>query len=269
MYACIYTSANLVRQEEPHADRHRPTRKRPPPQARRDVGASFLVSVALRLLRHQCAERAQRLREPRLRSRPTPANESNAPPAPRRRPASSRSSRGASGERRGRRRGPCAATPSSPGSRRRCVRAAAQARCSRRRCARAPTNAPRVKRVKSQFAGPRQRDARRPVIAAREVGAQASATSAWPRLLAFPLLALLAFLIFRGVASLLPIAVGATSVFGAFAVLRAVNVALPLSVVRAEPRDRARPRPRRSTTACSWSRASARSWAQARDRRER
>ena len=67
-------------------------------------------------------------------------------------------------------------------------------------------------------------------IAGREVGAQASRDLGLAEALAFPLIALLAFLIFRGVAALLPVAVGATSVFTAFALLRVVNVALPLSV---------------------------------------
>jgi uncharacterized membrane protein YdfJ with MMPL/SSD domain len=67
-------------------------------------------------------------------------------------------------------------------------------------------------------------------IAQREVGAQASKDLGLAELLAFPLIALLALLIFRGLAALLPVAVGATSVFTAFAALRAFNVALPLSV---------------------------------------
>ena len=67
-------------------------------------------------------------------------------------------------------------------------------------------------------------------IAGREVGAQASKDLGLAELLAFPLIALLALLIFRGLAALLPVAVGATSVFTGFAALRAFNVALPLSV---------------------------------------
>jgi len=84
--------------------------------------------------------------------------------------------------------------------------------------------------LKSQFEDRHDVALGGPVIAQREVGAQASADLGMAEALAFPLLALLAFFIFRGIASLLPIAVGATSVFTAFAVLRAVNVALPLSV---------------------------------------
>ena len=67
-------------------------------------------------------------------------------------------------------------------------------------------------------------------IAFREVGAQASSDLGLAEALAFPLIALLALLIFRGVAALLPLAVGGTSVFAAFAALRLFNVALPLSV---------------------------------------
>jgi RND superfamily putative drug exporter len=48
--------------------------------------------------------------------------------------------------------------------------------------------------------------------------------------IAFPLVALLALLIFRGFAALLPIAVGGTAVLVTFLVLRLVNYALPLSI---------------------------------------
>jgi len=42
-------------------------------------------------------------------------------------------------------------------------------------------------------------------------------------------------LIFRGLAAVLPLAVGAVTVFGTFAVLRAVNLALPLSAPPPSP----------------------------------
>jgi uncharacterized membrane protein YdfJ with MMPL/SSD domain len=48
-------------------------------------------------------------------------------------------------------------------------------------------------------------------------------------LIAFPLLALLSVVFFRGVAALLPVAIGGFSVLGAFAVLRAINSVLSLS----------------------------------------
>jgi RND superfamily putative drug exporter len=84
--------------------------------------------------------------------------------------------------------------------------------------------------LKTRFAGDHEALLGGNTIAGREVGAQASKDLGLAEALAFPLIALLAFLIFRGAAALLPVAVGATSVFTAFALLRAVNVALPLSV---------------------------------------
>jgi uncharacterized membrane protein YdfJ with MMPL/SSD domain len=66
-------------------------------------------------------------------------------------------------------------------------------------------------------------------IASTEVSEQATSDLATAELIAFPLLALLTFLFFRGVAALLPLAVGATTVLGAFAVLRAINVPLAIS----------------------------------------
>jgi RND superfamily putative drug exporter len=66
-------------------------------------------------------------------------------------------------------------------------------------------------------------------VAQAQVGEQATTDLATAELIAFPLLALLTFLFFRGVAALLPLAVGATTVLGAFAVLRAVNEALAIS----------------------------------------
>ncbi len=66
-------------------------------------------------------------------------------------------------------------------------------------------------------------------IGAAQVSEQATSDLATAELIAFPLLALLTFLFFRGVAALLPLAVGATTVLGAFAALRAVNEALAIS----------------------------------------
>jgi len=66
-------------------------------------------------------------------------------------------------------------------------------------------------------------------VSARQAGRQATRDLALAELITFPLLALLSLLIFRGVAALLPLAVGAVTVFGTFALLRAVNLALPLS----------------------------------------
>jgi uncharacterized membrane protein YdfJ with MMPL/SSD domain len=66
-------------------------------------------------------------------------------------------------------------------------------------------------------------------VAGTQVREQATSDLAVAELIAFPLLALLSLLIFRGVAALLPIAVGGLGVLGAFALLRAVNTVLPLS----------------------------------------
>jgi len=67
-------------------------------------------------------------------------------------------------------------------------------------------------------------------VANVQVGSQASKDLAFAELLAFPLLAILAFLLFRGVAAaLLPLAVGGISVLGAFSALRIINTQLALS----------------------------------------
>jgi len=67
-------------------------------------------------------------------------------------------------------------------------------------------------------------------VAGTQTGKQAQADLGFAEAIAFPLLAILAFLIFRGLAALLPIAVGGMAVLGTFLVLRLVNMALPLSV---------------------------------------
>jgi uncharacterized membrane protein YdfJ with MMPL/SSD domain len=87
-----------------------------------------------------------------------------------------------------------------------------------------------VDRIKNAFAGDRAVTLGGASVAGREVNQQATRDLGLAEALAFPLLAILAFLIFRGVAALLPLAVGAAGVFSAFAALRAVNFALPLSV---------------------------------------
>jgi RND superfamily putative drug exporter len=66
-------------------------------------------------------------------------------------------------------------------------------------------------------------------VAGKEIGAQATKDLGFAELLAFPLLAILAWLIFRGVAALLPIAVGGVAVLGSFAILRLINEQLSLS----------------------------------------
>ena len=68
-----------------------------------------------------------------------------------------------------------------------------------------------------------------PDVANVQVSSQASKDLGFAELLAFPLLALLGFLLFRGIAALLPLAVGGVSVLGAFSVLRIINTQLALS----------------------------------------
>jgi uncharacterized membrane protein YdfJ with MMPL/SSD domain len=67
-------------------------------------------------------------------------------------------------------------------------------------------------------------------VAGKQVGQQALSDLGLAEAIAFPLLAILAWLIFRGVAALLPLAAGGLSVLGTFAALRVINVFLPLSV---------------------------------------
>jgi uncharacterized membrane protein YdfJ with MMPL/SSD domain len=87
-----------------------------------------------------------------------------------------------------------------------------------------------AKAIKSALKGRRDIRLGGPDVAGEQVGAQAGRDLGFAELLAFPLLALIALVIFRGVAALLPIAVGGMSVLGAFVALRAVNAVLPLSV---------------------------------------
>ncbi|MGA2927243.1 MAG: MMPL family transporter [Solirubrobacteraceae bacterium] len=86
-----------------------------------------------------------------------------------------------------------------------------------------------VKAIKSALAGRSDVQLGGGDVAGEEIGSQATTDLAVAELIAFPLLAILAVLIFRGLAALLPIAVGATSVLGTFVVLRAVNSVLALS----------------------------------------
>jgi uncharacterized membrane protein YdfJ with MMPL/SSD domain len=66
-------------------------------------------------------------------------------------------------------------------------------------------------------------------VAGKQIGSQATKDLGFAELIAFPLLALLALAIFRGVAAPLPLAVGGISVLGAFVVLRLINTQLALS----------------------------------------
>jgi RND superfamily putative drug exporter len=86
-----------------------------------------------------------------------------------------------------------------------------------------------VKRLHNAFAGNRRVTLGGTAVAGEQVGAQATKDLTIAELIAFPLLALLSLLVFRGVAALLPVAIGGFSVLGAFAVLRAINSVLSLS----------------------------------------
>jgi RND superfamily putative drug exporter len=86
-----------------------------------------------------------------------------------------------------------------------------------------------AKRLRDRFDGDKAVALGGTAVAASEVSDQATRDLATAELLAFPVLALLSLLVFRGVAAALPLAVGGVSVLGAFAVLRGVNEALALS----------------------------------------
>jgi RND superfamily putative drug exporter len=66
-------------------------------------------------------------------------------------------------------------------------------------------------------------------VAGYQTGQQATKDLGIAEALAFPLLAILALLIFRGLATLLPLLVGGLSVLSTFLILRLVNEVLPLS----------------------------------------
>ena len=88
---------------------------------------------------------------------------------------------------------------------------------------------PAADRLRDALAGQRDVVLGGTAVAQDQVNRQATSDLALAELLAFPLLALLSILIFRGVAAALPLVVGGISVFTTFAVLRAVNVVVPLS----------------------------------------
>jgi uncharacterized membrane protein YdfJ with MMPL/SSD domain len=86
-----------------------------------------------------------------------------------------------------------------------------------------------VARLQDAFAGDRDVALGGTAVSGVEVGTQATKDLGSAELLAFPLLALLALLVFRGVAALLPLAVGGLTVLGTFAALRGIDGALALS----------------------------------------
>jgi uncharacterized membrane protein YdfJ with MMPL/SSD domain len=86
-----------------------------------------------------------------------------------------------------------------------------------------------VKHLQRAFAGDQAVVLGGTAVAGQQTGSLATSSLAVAELLALPLLALLSVVVFRGVAALLPIAIGGFSVLGAFAVLRAINSVLSLS----------------------------------------
>lgn len=86
-----------------------------------------------------------------------------------------------------------------------------------------------VTRLGTAFASDRRVTLGGASVAGHQVGGQATSDLAVAELIAFPLLALLSLVIFRGVAALLPIAIGGISVLGTFAILRGINSVLALS----------------------------------------
>lgn len=86
-----------------------------------------------------------------------------------------------------------------------------------------------VDRLTKDFAGRHDMQLGGSDVSGRQTNLQATKDLTFAELLAFPLLALLAFLIFRGVAAWLPLGVGVTSVLGSLMVLRLINVGFPLS----------------------------------------
>ncbi|WP_036726059.1 MMPL family transporter [Patulibacter minatonensis] len=86
-----------------------------------------------------------------------------------------------------------------------------------------------VERLEHAFSGAKDVDLGGPDVAIVQVNRQAAEDLASNELLAFPLLAILTFLVFRGVAAFLPLAVGVLAVLLTFALLRILNLAYDLS----------------------------------------
>jgi len=86
-----------------------------------------------------------------------------------------------------------------------------------------------VERLEDTFAGRPGVELGGPDVGIVQVNRQAAEDLAGNELLAFPLLVVLTFLVFRGVAALLPLAVGVMAVLLTFALLRVLNLAYDLS----------------------------------------
>jgi uncharacterized membrane protein YdfJ with MMPL/SSD domain len=87
-----------------------------------------------------------------------------------------------------------------------------------------------IKRIEDRFDGNDQVLLGGSDVAVEQVNQQASEDLAFAETVVFPLIALLAFLFFRGAAVLLPLSVGVLAVFSAFTALVAINEAVPLSI---------------------------------------
>ncbi len=86
-----------------------------------------------------------------------------------------------------------------------------------------------VDRLTKDFAGDREVRLGGADVTLRQTNLQATKDLAFAEMLALPLLALLAVLIFTGVAALLPLGVGVASVLGSMVALRIINAGFPLS----------------------------------------
>ena len=69
-----------------------------------------------------------------------------------------------------------------------------------------------------------------PVVAGEQINSTVTKDLGFAEALAFPLLLVLAFIFFRGRATLMPLVVGVTTVLGTFLVLRGVNQLYGLSI---------------------------------------
>ncbi len=83
--------------------------------------------------------------------------------------------------------------------------------------------------VQSEFSGDHRVELGGTAVTRVQVFEQATKDLRMAELIAFPLIALLTFLFFRGIAAALPLIVGTTTVLAAFAILRVLNGFLPLS----------------------------------------
>ena len=118
-----------------------------------------------------------------------------------------------------------------PGRRRAPTAAGADGARHRHAARRAPTTTTSRRRALDAFAGaPTASPSAARAVAGLQIGETVGADLGRAELIAFPLLLLLSLLFFRGRATLMPLAVGVTTVLGTFLVLSAVNRVYGLSV---------------------------------------